>query len=119
MKKIITLLFFFCYSFVFAQPSGILDGYRFEANNRLGGKIVLTTNKCVINGEEIPGAFSGYGFSGSGSTSDGCWVLIDDRAHMQWRGGQKSIYNLDTFEMIVPRQVTPSNQRNNYQNGNL
>jgi hypothetical protein len=119
MKKIIALVFFFLYSLAVAQPSGILDGYRFETSNRAGGKIILTTNKCIIGGQEIRGAFSGYSYTPEGSARQGCWTFMDDLAHMVWSDGQKSIYDLDTFNMVTPRRVNPSNRPGETPNGNL
>lgn len=71
--------------------------------NKNGGVIALTNNKCPKNkaGRIV------FAMSSGGTSVYGCYVLDDDFIHVSWDDGDTSIYHVGTFT-LKEREAKPS-----------
>ena len=109
-------LFFACVKMVNAKPWA-------EMPNNGGGKIVLTDEKCVVNGRRFDNIERAYGFHSNGSKIEGCygfvestktieiiWVVLDAYGRPST---SERIYNLADFTVIdVPGTEMPKPSKN-------
>lgn len=51
-----------------------------EAGNHGGGKIVLTSDDCVVDGQKYAQFFAARTWDASGFKADGCWTISRDNA---------------------------------------
>ena len=74
--------------------------------NEAGGQIVLTTNKCKIDGGQYSSLFSVYGYARDGTTIRGCWAYIDGLVRVIWAHDgrrEESTYRMEDF-VYEPRK---------------
>jgi hypothetical protein len=72
--------------------------------NKAGGKIVLATNACYINGERFDPLLSAWTHTKSGVVTTGCWVYEDatDLVHVVWEDGERRVYPSGNFQRLKP-----------------
>lgn len=51
-----------------------------EVNNHGGGKIVLTSDSCTVDGITYKNFFAARTWNNSGERAIGCWTIPDDKA---------------------------------------
>jgi hypothetical protein len=65
--------------------------------NNDGGKIVLTNEVCTDNGKTYKSLYSGYTYTTTGSTMNGCWTIEDDNIHFIYTDGAQYRYPSSRF----------------------
>jgi len=73
-------------------------------NNNAGGKIVLATNPCYINGERFDPLLSAWTHTKSGVVITGCWMYEDatNLVHIVWEDGERRVYPSGNFQRLKP-----------------
>jgi len=100
MKNILIAFALFFSTISFAQNDRV--AYRFEANNKTGGKIVLLDAKCVgpdrVKIHE--GWNAAYSYSVSGKVIRGCWRYGNGEVNVIWHDLEENIYPAGIFVPI-------------------
>lgn len=85
---------------LFASTAANADVFA-TLDNKDGGKIVLTTDKCIGSktGKEYQSLRRAFAYSRSGASTDGCWAYADEMVIVAYDDGTTYRYPPAAFEI--------------------
>jgi hypothetical protein len=79
--------------------------------NQGGGKIVITDERCVVNGRHYEKLNRAYFYTSSGTSGEGCWTTEGEVIVIVWESDDKvRRYPMENFT-LAPKYK--NNSRNN------
>lgn len=80
--------------------------------NQGGGKIVLTDERCVVNGRHYDKLNRAYFYTSSGTSGEGCWTTEGETIVVVWENDDKvRRYPMENFT-LGPKYKNNNNSRN-------
>ena len=80
--------------------------------NQGGGKIVITDERCVVNGKHYDKLNRAYFYTSSGTSGEGCWTTEGEVIVIVWEADDKvRRYPMENFT-LGPKYKNNSNRNN-------